>query len=244
MRRNPIAVFGFRIADRSRGPEPLFRTRRSGRSILRAVGRCGLEGIGLIFPILPLLFAELRVSAAEQLPQLLPPHAELPPTFWELHGTAAVISGLAGLGAIALLVIWLRRTRSVEVTPPPVVARRELEALRGLPEDGALLMKASVIFRRYVIFAWGLPPVEMTSAELRRELEARSGKESPALSAEVDQFFRNCDERKFSPKTPAGQMGAVATALEMIDRIEAFRTRRVAGPARVPPVIAEYEARK
>jgi hypothetical protein len=39
-------------------------------------------------------------------------------------------------------------------------------------------------------------------------------------------------------------MGAVATALEMIDRIEAFRTRRAAGPGRVPPVIAEYEARK
>jgi len=232
---NWIADFGLRIAEWK-------KIAKAKRGMRIAKSRTG-ETVAIFVACLFVLSGAVNGLAAEPLPLLLPPHGELPPTFWEQYGTLAIISGVAGAAAIALLVIWLRRTRPVQLTPPEVVARRALEALRGVPEDGALLMKVSGIFRRYVIFAWRLSPGEMTSAELRRALAEHPGHFGRELAAEVEDFFRRCDERKFARIPPAGQLVAVEAALNLLGRIETVRTK----PAEMvskPPVIGETYASK
>src|SRR5580704_6997233 len=70
------------------------------------------------------------------LPDLLPAHGELPPTFWEQHGWLVVLLAFAALALIVLVAVWLSRPAPVAVVPPELVARRALEALRDRPEDG------------------------------------------------------------------------------------------------------------
>jgi len=145
-----------------------------------------------------------------------------------------MIAALAALVLLVLIILALRRPKAAVVIPPDVLARRALEALRGQPEDGALLMKVSGILRRYVIFACDLPPGELTTAEL---CEAVAGRPqfSPDLSADIAVFFRQCDERKFAPAPPAANLGAVAVALALLERIE---TRRRQVSAAAPPPLS------
>ena len=164
----------------------------------------------------------LRVAAADnRLPNLLPPHGELPPTFWEQNGWSVAIIGLATLAILALLValMLLLRPSRVAVTSPEVIARRALEALRGRPEDGAWLVAVSAVLRRYVVLACGLPAHELTTGELCRELASRPRFPGELVSA-IAGFLRQCDERKFAPAPPAAQTSAVDAALELVERVE------------------------
>ncbi len=178
----------------------------------------------------------------DKLPELLPPHGELPPTFWEQHGWAVVFAALAALVLLVLLVVWLRRPRPAVIVPPEVLARRDLEALRGLDENGALLVRVSGIFRRYVTFACGLPPGEVTTTEICQAVESRP-QFTPDLARAIARFLRQCDERKFAPAPPASSLGAVAAALGLIEKIELRRRETSATlPPPLPPPLPRTAA--
>jgi hypothetical protein len=165
------------------------------------------------------------------LPPLQPPHNDLLPTFWEQYHWAVLAGALAALAVLVLLIVWLRRPRPAIIIPPDVIARRALEALRGQPENGVLLMKVSGVLRRYVIFACGLPPGELTTAEVCHAVAERA-QFSPNLAEAITGFFRQCDERKFAPAPPASNLGAVAGALTLLEQIE---QRRRELPSPTPP---------
>jgi hypothetical protein len=154
--------------------------------------------------------------------KLLPPYGQLPPTFWEQHGTAVVLAGLAVIVVAALIIRLCLQPKPPVIVPPEVQARQALTALMARPENGDLLSSVSQILRRYVIAAFELPPGEPTTAEFRRALfdDEKIGSE---LSAVVVTFMRECDERKFSQENSLEPMGAVNRAQELIDLCEARR---------------------
>lgn len=162
-----------------------------------------------------LVWFALDSLAQEELPKLLPPHAELPPTFWEQHGVMIVIVVVVVLLLVALG-IWARlRPKPAVVTPVEVQARTALEALRNRPEDGATISAVSQILRRYVIAAFELPLGEYSTAEFR-QLASDSEKIGAELSSALSDFMIRCDERKFSRSDASASASTVAKALELV----------------------------
>jgi hypothetical protein len=154
---------------------------------------------------------------------LRPPHAEIPPTFWEQYGLWVILCGVLVLGLVCVAAWFLTRPKPPVIVPPEVQARQALEPLRQQPEDGALLSRLSQILRRYVIAAFDLPPGELTTTEFCRAI-AGHDPVGPDLSATLSEFFRQCDQRKFAPPpAPAPPFGAVAQALNLIDQAQARR---------------------
>jgi hypothetical protein len=176
----------------------------------------------------------IALAGAEKIPPLEPPKGELAPTFWEAHGWAVACGAVALFVVVELCVLWFRRPREIQMTPPDILARRALEALRGAPENDELLVKLSRLLRWYVIHSLGLPPVELTTADLRRTLQS-----TPTVGAEltlgITEFLRQCDECKFSPTPPSPPKGAVATALEWMDKLDRHRKQQEAVPR--PPAV-------
>ena len=83
-------------------------------------------------------------------------------------------------------------------------------------------MEVSRIFRRYIVFAFNLPPDELTTAELSRTLQSLPQAE-PALAAEIGEFLRQCDEDKFSPPAMPPHVGVATRALALLEKVEARR---------------------
>lgn len=154
--------------------------------------------------------------------RLVPPHGELGSSFWEQYGGWIVAASLLDLLVLAFGIAWLRRPRPPVITPPDVLARSDLEAMRDRPEDASLLVEVSRAFRRYVASALNLPPGELTTAEFQRALQSPP-RTSPELAAAITAFLRRCDERKFAPAPPAPPAGFVPLALELVDGIERQR---------------------
>ena len=169
---------------------------------------------------------------ADSIPPLLPPRAELPPSFWEEHGTSVVLCGIALLGLICIAVWWLSRKRPQAVAPPEVQAREALALLQNRAEDGALLSRVSQILRRYYVQAFELPPNELTTTEFCA-LIAGAQKIGPQLAASVSEFLRRCDQRKFAPAAEPEPLGGVAQALNLVELGEARRAelRRAEQPS-------------
>ncbi len=161
-------------------------------------------------------------AAPDAIPPLRPPHAEIPPTFWEQHGLWVVIFGVLLLAVVCAAVWFLTRPKPAVIVPPEDQARHALEPLRQQPEDGALLSRVSQILRHYVAEAFSLPPGELTTAEFCSAIAAHS-QIGPELSAPLSDFLHQCDQRKFSPSAPAPQFGAVAQALKLVDQAQARR---------------------
>jgi len=183
-------------------------------------------------------FLPYALFAQEPPPPLLrPPHPELSPTFWELHGGQIILTGVLVLVLVLLIILWAYRSRPIVVDPPGVTARRALEKLRGRAEDGALIVEVSRILKRFVLAALNLPPEqEQTTAEFRNFLKA-GPQFRPDLAEDVGDFLRRCDEWKFAPSRPAPQLNAVPRALELVERVEA--SRETANEAtKEPPVIS------
>ena len=184
-------------------------------------------GLRTLIAALCLLAPALSLSAAspaspDAIPPLRPPHAEMPPTFWEQHGMWVVIAGILLLALVCAAVWFLTRPRPPVVVPPDVQARLALEPLREQPEDGALLSRVSQILRHYVAAAFDLPSGELTTAEVCRAIDGHASI-GPELSAALSEFLRQCDQRKFSPPAPAPPFSAVAQALKLIDQAQARR---------------------
>jgi hypothetical protein len=159
---------------------------------------------------------------AQPIPALRPPHGEIKPSFWEQYGWLTIIVATVLIIVIAALIILLTRPGKKIVEPPEFVARRGLAALRGRVTDGPMLMEVSRILRRYVVFAFDLPPQELTTTELKQTLQSLPRTE-PALVAAVTEFLRQCDEDKFSPPALPPHTDAPSRALELLEKIESRR---------------------
>jgi Domain of unknown function (DUF4381) len=198
----------------SLSPRERVGVRGKGINLCQFGSKLGVVCVGLA--LLP-----CQMLAQEPPPPLLrPPHPELPPTFWELHGGQIIIAACLALVLILLVVLLVRRTRPVIVEEPGVTARRALENLRGRAEDGALIVEVSRILKRFVLAALNLPPEqEQTTVEFRNFLKA-GPQIKPELAEDVGDFLRRCDEWKFAPARPAPQLNAVPRALDLVEKIE------------------------
>jgi len=178
--------------------------------------------------LMPLLFAASTLLAAtdaareDDLFKLSPPHAELPPTFWEQYGTWVVISFILLLMFIGVALWLMLRPKPSIPVPIEILSRKELEALRQSNEDGRVLSQVSRVLRRYVAGAFKLPADELTTSEFCQVI---SGHENigPDLAERVGEFLRRCDELKFAPASSPAPIGAVARAMELVEFGEARR---------------------
>jgi hypothetical protein len=169
--------------------------------------------------ILFLLPVAVFAADTNDLPKLVPAYGELPPTFWEQHQTDIIVSGFAVLAVVVLSLLVMLRPKTPVIVPPEAVARLALSKLQGRPEDGKLLSEVSQILRRYICAAFGLPSAEMTTAEFSATV-AIHDKIGGELASTLSSFLRECDERKFSPTSPATHVNAVVRALEFVARSE------------------------
>lgn len=190
--------------------------------------RCSVFGVRYsMFWSSLFLFATPRGFAKPEtnaLPALSPPYGQMPPTFWEQHGTAIFAGSLIFL-ALAAAVVWqILKPRPQPVVPPGIAARKALAKCLGRPEDGIVLSEVSQTLRRYVGAVFEFSPGELTTAEFCRELE-RSEKIAPQLTRAISDFLRACDERKFSPAVSSAPLNAADRALQFLALTEK-ETRR------------------
>jgi hypothetical protein len=143
----------------------------------------------------------------------------LPPTFWELHGTAVLAAGFALLGVAAVVLWFVFQPRPPVVTPAAILARATLTQLRGRPEDGQVLSEISRVLRQYLLAVLDLPVRELTTAEFSDAL-AGPGKMGAELTQTIITFFRECDQRKFSPSAAAAPLNAADRALALVTEWE------------------------
>ena len=153
-------------------------------------------------------------------PALAPAYGELPPTFWERYQSAIIVVSFALLAIAFLIFRMVLRPKNQIVLPPENIARQALAKLSGQPEDGKLLSEVSLILRRYVCTAFGLPPTETTTTELCALLAAH-GQIGPELAQSIADFLRDCDARKFSPAATSQPFHAVERARELVSRSDA-----------------------
>jgi hypothetical protein len=181
-----------------------------------------------MFVFTAILFATPRLfgqASTNALPALAPPYGEIPPTFWERHGTVILVAGTAVI-ALAVLILWkIFRPKPPVILPPEVLAREALTKLLRQPEDGKLLSNVSQILRRYVIAAFELPAAELTTTEFCAALAA-SEKIGTEPAQAISDFLRACDERKFSTSPAAAPLNAATRALELVALTENARHRQ------------------
>jgi hypothetical protein len=175
-----------------------------------------------LVPVYLNLASRAAFAADDAMPKLRPPHDELQPTFWELYGWWTIAGAVLVLAVLAFFIAWLRRPKPDVVTPPEILARRALENLHGRAEDAALVVEVTRILRRYVLSVFGLPPDELTTAEIRQVLQSCKPT-GPDLASAVTDFLRECDERKFAPAPSPPRTGAVDRALALLEKVEASR---------------------
>jgi hypothetical protein len=170
-----------------------------------------------------------------EIPQLRPIRAEIPPGFWTQHGTTVLIIGVMLAALAGLIVWWLTRPRAAVVVPPEAEARAALADLPVTAGEGERLSRVSQILRHYVQRAFELPPLELTTAEFCRAL-AGHPHIGPELAGALGGFLRDTDRRKFAPAgTTPPQPEAVVAALALIDQCEARRAAQRAAAAGADP---------
>lgn len=180
-------------------------------------------------------------TAANALPALAPAYGEIPPTFWEQHGTTIIIAGLV-FAALAAVLIWkLLRPKPPVMIPPAMLAREALAKLQGQTEDGKLLSEGSQILRCYIAAAFGLSADEMTTAEFCTALEANE-KIGTELAQMISSFLRECDARKFSPVGSVEPLNAAGRALELVSAAEVRRSRSASASVAAMPQPQEAAA--
>jgi hypothetical protein len=167
------------------------------------------------------LFGQSTNSA---LPLLAPAYPEIPPTFWELHAAAILVSGSALLAAAIGYVLLRLRPEPPVAAPPEIRAHASLIDLQREPEEGKVLSEISQVLRRYASEAFDLPAGEQTTAELSAAL-AGSARIDPELARAVGDFLRGCDTRKFSPAGSPAPLNAATRALELVAQMEKQRMK-------------------
>lgn len=189
----------------------------------RTLTRRNLLGCSM-FPLVLAFATGPVLGQTNALPPLSPPYGELPPTFWEQHGTFVLLAGLGTIVLVVLLLWQLLRPKPIVMVPPEVQARRDLEALLQQPEDGVMLSRVSQVVRGYFIKAFQLADGELTTSEFSRELTGCKTMENH-LAVAVGEFLRECDGRKFSPTPDCAAGGAARRALQLVAQAEARRVQ-------------------
>jgi len=198
-----------------------------------------LQVLGAVFPILlfpivsPAADTNTNSAALDELPPLHPPRPEIQPTYWERNAVWIIGASFIFVTGVGALVWRLTRPKPEEVLTPQERARRELGLLRQLPEDGVVLSRVSQVLRRYYGEVFGLPSIELTTAEF---CGAISGLEAVGseLTGVMSDFLRRCDQRKFAPAPPPSPFEAVEQAFKLIERAEERRAQCLAKEAASP----------
>ncbi|EEF57919.1 hypothetical protein [Pedosphaera parvula] len=165
------------------------------------------------------LFAPNALSAQQDLTALRPPKGELAPGFWEQFGWV-VAAGLIVLFGVALTWAMLRKGKKPPILPAPaMMAKRELEALRGQTKGEAHAFGVSKIIKNYLVLVLCLPPGEYTTLDINKALQTQ-----PDLGEDLKQnfarFLRECDEQKFSGAHSRSDNDIITSASGLIDQTE------------------------
>lgn len=197
------------------------------------MGWLKLSPFAFVFIALTVFAAETNGPSDALTSSLRPPRGEIPPSFWEQYGAWLILGTVLAVAVLAFAIWFITRPKPVTPIPFSVQARQELGPLRQLPEDGALLSRTSQIVRHYLAAMFSLASEERTTTEFAEAVldDPRVG---PALAAEVSEFLRICDVRKFAPGAPAASSGTVDRALLIIDRAEGRLAELKRPPAPVP----------
>jgi hypothetical protein len=161
--------------------------------------------------------AGIRVIAAPAQEGLRPPHDPLPIYLWQRQISWAVLVVLAVLAALWFLKRSRRKQPTPTTFPPAVLARQQLESLRGLPENEQVASQVSGIIRAYLRVRYLLPHNEFTTPELRAKL-ADHPQCGADLAKTVAEFLHACDERKFGPLTENPPKDLADQAIAILDR--------------------------
>ena len=186
------------------------------------IADCGLVlGITWLLTGAQNVLAQPGIPAADEIPPLAPPLPEIAPTAWEQFSWLLWIL-VPLLLIIAGAIVWL----VLRPGKPPVLvasaaqARTALRALQPQPETGAVLSQISQVTRHYLINAYWLSPLEMTTSDFCAVI--RENKQiGPELANALTEYLRALDQRKFAPTTGQPPMGAAGRALELIEMAEA-----------------------
>ena len=128
-----------------------------------------------------------------------------PLTFKEL---LPYLGGLVLLAALVVLIVWLVRryggrgsAAAARKDPPHIVALRKLDVLRGnrlwVPEKQKIFYSGVTdALREYIVARYGISAMEMTTAEIFRELA--SGDVPQDLYDEMKALFERADFVKFA----------------------------------------------
>jgi hypothetical protein len=173
--------------------------------------------------------------APDEIPPLSPPLPEIAPTLWEQFGWVLWILVpllLVMVGAIVWLV--LRPGKPPVLPTTAAQAQVALRALQSQPETGEVLSQISQVLRRYLINAFWLSPLEMTTHDFCM-LVRGSEKIGPVLAGSVAEFLQTLDQRKFAPAAVRSPLGAAGRALELVELAEA-RRRTALTPPPLPSV--------
>ncbi len=179
----------------------------------------------LVCCLVCLCLAEPMVAAepngASDLPasSLNPPRGEIPPSVWEEYGGWIIAGSILAFAAIASGVWFLTRPKPEQKEPCVVAARRELKGLIDKQEDDALLVRTSQILHRYLAASFSMPGDQMTTREFCEGM-SKNSRVGVDLARETSEFLQRCDVKKFAPAPPKGNLGAVATAMAIVDRAE------------------------
>ncbi len=181
------------------------------------------------------------LAAANESPDLRPPHPEWRTSTWE-HWRMVIVPLVAlALLALAVLVkVWRARMPGM-ISLPVVEAREALRALADRePNYPDLTLDITRIVRTYIHAMIVLPSGELTTAELQAALSANT-EVRLADARSITEFFRRCDQAKFAPNQPAA-LGLLSDAIELIGQLESGRKpagtttiRRRATPSNSPP---------
>lgn len=166
--------------------------------------------------LLGLLPVAARAQSTNDIPPLQPALPEISPTLWEQHGSLFVVLGVFTLALAVALIRWLLKPKPNVALPIEIQTRRELEALRKRAEDGEILSKITRCLRRYIIFAFGLPQLELTTREFCRTILTNE-KIGPELSSHFAEFLLRCDEQKFAPSNGSILTGTAERALQLVE---------------------------
>jgi hypothetical protein len=167
-------------------------------------------------------------SPTNNAPQLIAPYGEIKPAFWEQYGTIILVAIFVCASLVGALCWLLRLPKPPVITPPEVVARAALTRLLAKPETGKELSEVSQILRRYLVAAAGLPTHELPTTEFCAQI---AGHEAigPELAKVISGFLRECDLRKFSPKSATAPLNAANQALAIIAEMEKQRAKPAPG---------------
>jgi hypothetical protein len=187
------------------------RKQREVQSSVARRGLCVIRHWSFVFGIsLALPFSALAQSSND-IPALRPPHAEIPPTFWEQHTVNVSLVGFALLALIGVALWLATRPKPPVVVPPEVQARVDLASLRQLPEEGRVLSKVSQTVRRYFGAAFALPPGELTTAEFCQAM-AGNGQIGTNLANDLFDHEKGADTHERLGPPRASALGLIPPA--------------------------------